>query len=122
MRQLRKPPGTPLTSSPAEEIKAIDQGFAANFGRWSFNEVDKTITYHVEGAFFPNIEGMEFNARIYRNAAQSAPVTVTAIFGFIIEYADKLKAFVEAAFHNPALMSLIDEIVRFLAATFTTGI
>jgi Lipocalin-like domain len=51
--------GTPLSASPAEEIKALQPGFAANFGTWTYNEADKTITRHVEGSFFPNIEGTE---------------------------------------------------------------
>jgi hypothetical protein len=32
-------------------------GLQAQFGTWSVNEADKTITYHVDGALFPNIEG-----------------------------------------------------------------
>jgi hypothetical protein len=51
--------GTPLDASPAEEIKAAYQGFVANFGTWTYNEADKTITYHREGAFFPNVEGTD---------------------------------------------------------------
>jgi hypothetical protein len=51
--------GTPLGASPAEEIKALQPTFAANFGTWAYNEADKTITIHVEGAFFPNVEGTE---------------------------------------------------------------
>jgi hypothetical protein len=34
-------------------------GLAANFGTWSVNEADKTVTRHVEGALFPNIEGTD---------------------------------------------------------------
>jgi Lipocalin-like domain len=49
--------GSPLGASPAEEIKAIQPGFAANFGTWTYNEADKIMTFHVEGAFFPNIVG-----------------------------------------------------------------
>jgi lipocalin-like protein len=44
------------TLSP-EEYKAIAQGVAAQFGTWSVNEADKTLTQHVEGAFIPNNEG-----------------------------------------------------------------
>jgi hypothetical protein len=51
--------GTPLGASPAEEIKAAQPGFSSNFGTWSFNEADKTITYHMEGALFPNVEGTD---------------------------------------------------------------
>jgi hypothetical protein len=51
--------GNPPGASPAEEIKAIQPGFAASFGTWTYNEADKTITTRVEGAFFPNVEGNE---------------------------------------------------------------
>jgi hypothetical protein len=50
--------GSPLGASPAEEIKAVQPGFSANFVTWAYNE-DKTITYHVEGGFFPNVEGTD---------------------------------------------------------------
>ena len=44
---------------PAEQFKAAAMGLAANFGTWSVNEADKTVTRHVEGALFPNIEGTD---------------------------------------------------------------
>jgi hypothetical protein len=40
-----------------EEYKAIAQGFAANFGTWSVNEADKTLTLHAEQALFPTPAG-----------------------------------------------------------------
>ena len=43
--------------APAEEFKAAAQGFAANFGTWSVNEQESTITRHYEGALLPNYEG-----------------------------------------------------------------
>jgi hypothetical protein len=51
--------GRPPAASPAEEIKALQAGFAANFGTWAYSEADKTMTLHVEGAFFPNALGNE---------------------------------------------------------------
>jgi hypothetical protein len=36
----------------------------AQFGTWSFNEADKTITYHIDGALFPNVEGTEGKATV----------------------------------------------------------
>jgi hypothetical protein len=42
-----------------EYYKAIAQGVVANFGTWSVNEADKTMTRQVEGALFPNTEGAE---------------------------------------------------------------
>jgi Lipocalin-like domain len=49
-------------NSPAEELKAIMAGVAANFGTWSVNEADKTITFHFDGGLFPNNEGMDFKS------------------------------------------------------------
>jgi hypothetical protein len=43
----------------AEEFKAAAQGLVAQFGTWSVNDTDKTLTRHVEGALFPNIEGTD---------------------------------------------------------------
>ena len=60
--------GRPKTSagraSPAEELKAVVAGAAANFGTWSVNEADKTITFHYDGALFPNPEGMDFKSTV----------------------------------------------------------
>ena len=60
--------GRPKTSagraSPAEELRAVVTGAAANFGTWSFNEADKTITFHYDGALFPNPEGMDFKSTV----------------------------------------------------------
>jgi hypothetical protein len=46
-------------NSPADEIKAAVQGVVANFGTWSANDADKIITRHMEGALFPNGEGID---------------------------------------------------------------
>jgi hypothetical protein len=43
----------------AEEYKAAAMGLVANFGTWSVNEADKTLTQHIEGALFPNVEGAD---------------------------------------------------------------
>jgi hypothetical protein len=34
-------------------------GLVANFGIWSVNEADQTLTQHIEGALFPNVEGAD---------------------------------------------------------------
>lgn len=49
---------------PAEEYKAAAQGVVANFGTWSVNESDKTVTGHYEGALFPNVEGTDVKSTI----------------------------------------------------------
>jgi hypothetical protein len=54
----------PRLALSAEEYKAAAVGLVANFGTWSVNEADKTITYHVDGALFPSVEGMDFKATV----------------------------------------------------------
>jgi hypothetical protein len=44
------------------------------------------------------------------------------IVAFVVENAEKLKVFVEAAFHDPALVQMIDEIVRAFGVTSPMGI
>src|SRR5215831_371675 len=43
-------------------------GFAANFGTWSVNEADKTLTVHVEGAVNSSIEGTDIKLTVNLNA------------------------------------------------------
>jgi hypothetical protein len=50
-------PATPRADVTPEYYKAIAQGVAAQFGTWSVNEADKTLTQHIEGALFPDVEG-----------------------------------------------------------------
>jgi polyisoprenoid-binding protein YceI len=48
-----KSKGTP------EEHKAAMQGSNAHFGRYTVNEMDHSVTFHIEHASFPNWEGSE---------------------------------------------------------------
>ena len=50
-----------------EEYKAVVQGSIAHFGRYTVNEADKTITFHIDTSTFPNWNGVE----------QRRPFTVT---------------------------------------------
>ncbi len=50
-----------------EEYKAVVQGSIAHFGRYTVNEADKTITFHIETSTFPNWNGVE----------QKRPFTIT---------------------------------------------
>lgn len=50
-----------------EENKAVVQGSIAHFGRYTVNEADKTITFHIETSTFPNWNGTE----------QKRPFTIT---------------------------------------------
>ncbi len=52
-------PNQPRDAYSAEDYKAAAVGLFANFGTWSVNEADKTITYHYDGALFPNVEGAD---------------------------------------------------------------
>lgn len=47
------------TQGTAEENKTLVLGSNSHFGRYSIDEVDHTITFHIERAFFPNWEGTE---------------------------------------------------------------
>ena len=42
----------------SEEYKAISQGSIAHFGRFSVNDADMTITFHIETSTFPNWNGV----------------------------------------------------------------
>ena len=50
-----------------EENQAVVQGSIAHFGRYTVNEADKTLTFHIETSTFPNLNGAE----------QKRPVTIT---------------------------------------------
>jgi hypothetical protein len=45
--------------TPAAEYGEAARGFAGNFGTWSVNEAEKTLTRRFEGALIPNVEGTE---------------------------------------------------------------
>lgn len=42
-----------------EEYKAVVQGSIAHFGRYTIDEADKTVTFHIETSTFPNWNGIE---------------------------------------------------------------
>ena len=49
----------------AEEIVAATEDFfAANFGTWSVNEADKTLTRHYDAALRPNNDGQDFKSSV----------------------------------------------------------
>ena len=59
-----RPKASAGRASPAEELKAVVAGVAANFGTWSINEADKTFTGQRNGALFPNAEGVDLKAPV----------------------------------------------------------
>jgi hypothetical protein len=59
-----KTSGAPRLEGTAEEYKAAVQSFAANYGSWSVNEADKTLTQRFESALIPNAEGTDDKASV----------------------------------------------------------
>lgn len=59
-----KASGVPRLEGTAEEYKAAVVSFAANYGTWSVNEADKTLTQRFESALIPNAEGTEDKASV----------------------------------------------------------
>jgi hypothetical protein len=54
------------TNGTAEENMAVVHGSIAHFGRYTVNEAEKTITFHIETSTFPNWNGLD----------QTRPVTI----------------------------------------------
>ena len=50
--------GWPRLASAAEYGEAA-RAFVGNFGTWTVNEADKTLTQRYEAALIPNVEGTE---------------------------------------------------------------
>ena len=48
----------------AEQYKAMGQGTVAQFGTWSVNEADKTLTQHAESSFFGAGSGSDVKLNI----------------------------------------------------------
>ena len=66
---------------PAEQFKAAALGLVANFGTWSVNEADKTLTQHYEGALFPNIEGTDVKNTISLSGDELKLIQPTPVLG-----------------------------------------
>jgi hypothetical protein len=47
-----------------DQYKAIAQDFFSNFGPWSFNDADQTVTLTNEVSILPNREGREFKSKV----------------------------------------------------------
>ncbi len=48
----------------AEQYRATTLGFVSNFGHWSLNDADQTMTLDREGALFSNNEGREVKEKV----------------------------------------------------------
>jgi hypothetical protein len=66
-------------SSPTtEEIAAVVRDYtAANFGTWSVNEADKTLTRRLDGALNPNNDGSETKASVSLSGDELRLITMT---------------------------------------------
>jgi len=66
------------TNPTTEEIAATVRDYvAANFGTWSVNEADKTLTRRLEGALNPNNEGSETKATVNLSGDELKITSVT---------------------------------------------
>ena len=66
--------GAPTT----EEIAAtVRDYFAGNFGTWSVNDADKTLTRHYDGALNPNNAGTDVKATVSLSGDQLRLTTVS---------------------------------------------
>jgi hypothetical protein len=50
-----------------EDYKAVGEGVAAQFGTYTLDETTKTLTRHIEAAFFPRNDGTDAKATISIN-------------------------------------------------------
>jgi hypothetical protein len=74
-RPKYRSPGAPTT----EEIAATVRDYVAgNFGTWSVNEADKTLTRRYEGAVNPNNEGTEAKTTVSLSGDELRLTTVNA--------------------------------------------
>jgi len=51
--------GDVRVDTPAAQYGEAARAFAGNFGTWSLNEADKTLTRRYEAALIPNVEGTD---------------------------------------------------------------
>jgi hypothetical protein len=54
-----KASGNLRLDTPAAEYGEAARAFVGNFGTWTVNEADKTLTQRYEAALIPNVEGTE---------------------------------------------------------------
>ena len=73
-RPKYRSPGAPTT----EEIAAnVREYVAGNFGTWSVNEADKTLTQRYDGALNPNNDGTEAKATVSLSGDELRLTTVS---------------------------------------------
>jgi hypothetical protein len=47
-----------------DQYKAMAKDIILNFGPWSFNDADQTLTRSAEASLFPDVEGTEFKDKV----------------------------------------------------------
>jgi hypothetical protein len=62
------------------ENKAVVQGTISHFGRYTVNEADKSITFHIESSTYPNFNGVE-QKRPFTLAGDELTYTVPGFSG-----------------------------------------
>ena len=65
----------------ADQVKAAALNVTANFGTWSVNEGDKTITRHFVGALTPNNDGLDVKSSVSLAGDELKLVTTPAAGG-----------------------------------------
>jgi hypothetical protein len=53
-----------LRSRTPQELLAATKDSIAQFGTWSVDEAERTLTWHREGALIPNFEGTDFKVSV----------------------------------------------------------
>jgi hypothetical protein len=64
-----------------EELKAAVMGTVANFGTWSVNEAEKTLSRRNEASLIPNVEGAEQKASVSLAGDELKTTQVNSVTG-----------------------------------------
>jgi hypothetical protein len=67
--------------TPAAEYGEAARAFAGNFGTWSANEADKTLTRRYEAALIPNVEGTDTKASVDLSGDELKLTTTSPVTG-----------------------------------------
>jgi Lipocalin-like domain len=67
--------------TPAAEYGEAARAFAGNFGTWSVNEADKTLSRRYEAALIPNVEGTDTKASVSLSGDELKLTTTSPVTG-----------------------------------------
>jgi hypothetical protein len=68
-------------ATPAAEYGEAARAFAGNFGTWSVNEADKTLSRRYEAALIPNVEGTDTKASVSLSGDELKLTTTSPVTG-----------------------------------------